>query len=218
MLEELGFRLDLEPDRIAASIDELGFGFMFAPTHHPAMKHAGPVRRELAARTVFNVLGPLTNPAGARAQVMGVYSPELVPVIADVLAQLGARRAFVVHGAGGIDELSPAGPNLVCEVVDGDVRRREIDPLELGVERCDPAELRGGTPAENALKIREVFDGGNGGRRSAILLNAAGAIAAGGHAKDLKEGVGLAREAIDNGAAGERLEALIAFSHAGAGA
>jgi anthranilate phosphoribosyltransferase len=218
VLEELGFRLDLEPDRIAASIDELGFGFMFAPTHHPAMKHAGPVRRELAARTVFNVLGPLTNPAGARAQVMGVYSPELVPVIADVLAQLGARRAFVVHGAGGIDELSPAGPNLVCEVVDGDVRRREIDPLELGVERCDPAELRGGTPAENALKIREVFDGGNGGRRSAILLNAAGAIAAGGHAKDLKEGVGLAREAIDNGAAGERLEALIAFSHEGAAA
>jgi anthranilate phosphoribosyltransferase len=218
VLEQLGFRLDLEPDRIAASIDELGFGFMFAPTHHPAMKHAGPVRRELAARTVFNVLGPLTNPAGARAQVMGVYSPELVPLIADVLAQLGARRAFVVHGAGGIDELSPAGPNLVCEVTDGDVRRREIDPLELGVDRCDPAELRGGTPAENALKIREVFDGGNGGRRSAILLNAAGAIAAGGHAKDLKEGVGLAREAIDNGAAGERLEALIAFSHEGAAA
>jgi anthranilate phosphoribosyltransferase len=217
VLEQLGFRLDLEPDRIAASIDELGFGFMFAPTHHPAMKHAGPVRRELAARTVFNVLGPLTNPAGARAQVMGVYSPELVPLIADVLAQLGARRAFVVHGAGGIDELSPAGPNLVCEVTDGDVRRREIDPLELGVDRCDPAELRGGTPAENAVKIREVFDGGNGGRRSAILLNAAGAIAAGDHAKDLKEGVGLAREAIDNGAAGERLEALIAFSHAGAG-
>ena len=134
------------PERIAQSIDELGFGFMFAPTHHPAMKHAGPVRRELAARTVFNVLGPLTNPAGARAQVVGVYSPQLVPVIADVLAKLGARRAFVVHGAGGIDELSPAGPNLVCEVVDGDVRRREIDPLDLGIERCDPDELRGGTP------------------------------------------------------------------------
>ena len=217
VLEQLGFQLELEPERIAESIDELGFGFMFAPTHHPAMKHAGPVRRELAARTVFNVLGPLTNPAGARAQVMGVYSPELVPVIADVLAQLGARRAFVVHGAGGIDELSPAGPNLVCEVADGDVRQREIDPLDLGIDRCDPAELRGGTPAENALKIREVFDGGNGGRRSAILLNAAGAIAAGGHAKDLREGVGLAREAIDNGAAGERLEALVAFSRSGAG-
>ena len=212
VLEELGFRLDLEPARIAQSIDELGFGFMFAPTHHPAMKHAGPVRRELATRTVFNVLGPLTNPAGARAPVVGVYSPLLVPVIADVLAQLGARRAFVVHGFGGIDELSPAGSNLVCEVVDGTVRRREIDPLDLGIDRCDPEELRGGTPAENAQRIREVFEGGNGGRRSAILLNAAGAIAAGGHAKDLKEGIGLAREAIDNGAAAERLDALVAFS------
>jgi anthranilate phosphoribosyltransferase len=212
VLEALGFELEQEPDRIARSIDELGFGFMFAPTHHPAMKHAGPVRRELAARTVFNVLGPLTNPAGARAQVVGVYSPLLVPVIADVLAQLGARRAFVVHGAGGIDELSPAGPNLVCEVVDGFVRRREIDPLELGVERCAPEELRGGTPPENAAKIRSVFSGANGGRRSAILLNAAGAIAAGGHADDLKEGLAIAREALDSGAAGERLERLIAFS------
>jgi anthranilate phosphoribosyltransferase len=212
VLEELGFRLDMTPERIARSIDELGFGFMFAPTHHPAMKHAGPVRRELATRTVFNVLGPLTNPAGARAQVVGVYSPLLVPVIADVLAQLGARRAFVVHGAGGIDELSPAGPNLVCEVVAGDVHRRELDPLDLGIERCDPAELRGGTPAENARSIREVFAGGNGARRSAILLNAAGAIAAGGHARDLKEGIGLAREALDSGAAAERLDALATFS------
>jgi anthranilate phosphoribosyltransferase len=212
VLEQLGFDLALPPERIAASIDTLGFGFMFAPTHHPAMKHAGPVRTELAARTVFNVLGPLTNPAGARAQVVGVYSPALVPVIADVLARLGAQRAFVVHGAGGIDELSPAGPNLVCEVVDGDVRRREIDPEELGVPRCDPAELRGGTPEENAQRIREVFAGGNGGRRSAILLNAAGAIAAGGHAADLREGLAAAQEALDSGAAGERLDQLIAFS------
>jgi anthranilate phosphoribosyltransferase len=185
---------------------------MFAPTHHPAMKHAAPVRRELAARTVFNVLGPLTNPAGARAQIVGVYSPLLVPVIADVLAKLGARRAFVVHGAGGIDELSPAGPNLVYEVVDGDVHRREIDPADFGVERCDPAELRGGTAEENALKIRDVFAGANGGRRAAILLNAAGAIAAGGHAADLAEGYAVACEALDSGAAGERLDALVAFS------
>ncbi|HEX5450429.1 MAG TPA: anthranilate phosphoribosyltransferase [Gaiellaceae bacterium] len=214
VLEQLGFQLELTPSRIAESIDELGFGFMFAPTHHPAMRHAAPVRRELAARTVFNVLGPLTNPAGARAQVVGVYSPLLVPVIADVLAQLGARRAFVVHGAGGIDELSPAGPNLVCEVVDGFVRRREIDPLDLGVPRCAPEELRGGDAVENAAKIRDVFAGGNGGRRSAILLNAAGAIAAGGHAADLKEGLAIARDALDSGAAGERLEQLIAFSKA----
>jgi anthranilate phosphoribosyltransferase len=212
VLEALGFELQQPPERIAQSIDELGFGFMFAPTHHPAMRHAAPVRRELAARTVFNVLGPLTNPAGARAQVVGVYSPLLVPVIADVLARLGARRAFIVHGAGGIDELSPAGPNLVCEVVDGSVGRREIDPLELGVERCAPDELRGGSPAENATKIRQVFAGANGGRRSAILLNAAGAIAAGGHAEDLREGLALARQALDSGAAAARLEQLVAFS------
>src|SRR6476619_3460017 len=204
VLEELGFNLELSPTRIAQSIDDLGFGFMFAPTHHPAMKHAGPVRTQLAARTVFNVLGPLTNPAGARAHVVRVCSPELVPVIADVLARLGARRAYVVHGAGGIDELSPAGPNLVCEVVDGDVRRREIDPLDLGIERCDPDELRGGSAEENARKIREVFEGGNGGRRSAIILNAAGAIAAGGHAADLREGVAIARETLESGAAASR--------------
>jgi anthranilate phosphoribosyltransferase len=215
VLEALGFNLDLGSARIAQSIDELGFGFMFAPAHHPAMKHAAPVRRELAARTVFNVLGPLTNPAGARAQVVGVYSPLLVPVIADVLAKLGARRAFVVHGAGGIDELSPTGPNLVCEVVDGDVRRREIDPLELGIERCGLDELRGGTPEENAVKIHDVFHGANGGRRSAIVLNAAGAIAAAGHAADLREGVAIAQEALESGAAADRLDRLVAFSQAG---
>ena len=212
VLEALGFRLELPPARIERSIDDLGFGFLFAPTHHPAMRHAAPVRRELAARTVFNVLGPLTNPAGARAQLVGVYAPSLVRTIAEVLAQLGARRAFVVHGAGGIDELSPVGPNLVCEVVGGGVREREIDPLELGVERCDPAELRGGSPAENAAAIRAVFRGENGGRRSAILLNAAGAIAAAGRARDLREGLGFAREAVDSGAAAGRLDELIAFS------
>jgi anthranilate phosphoribosyltransferase len=213
VLEALGFNLDLPPERVARSIDELGFGFLFAPTHHPAMRHAAPVRRDLAARTVFNVLGPLTNPAGARAQVVGVYASGLVRTIAEVLAQLGARRAFVVHGADGIDELSPAGPNLVCEVVDGWVRERTIDPLELGVPRCDPSELRGGSAAENAASIRGVFAGENGGRRSAILLNAAGAIAAGGHAEDLREGLELARGAVDSGAAAERLERLIASTH-----
>jgi anthranilate phosphoribosyltransferase len=213
VLEALGFTLEQPPERIEQSIDELGFGFLFAPSHHPAMRHAAPVRKELATRTVFNVLGPLTNPAGARAQVVGVYSPQLVRTIADVLATLGARRAFVVHGAGGIDELSPVGPNLVAEVVDGSVRERTLDPEEeLGVERCDVAELRGGTPAENAAAVRAVFAGENGGRRSAILLNAAGAIAAAGHAADLREGLELAREAIDSGAAAERLEQLVSFS------
>jgi anthranilate phosphoribosyltransferase len=211
VLEALGFELELPPERIAHSIDTLGFGFLFAPTHHPAMKHAAPVRKELAARTVFNVLGPLTHPAGARAQVVGVYSPDLVKTLAEVLATLGARRAFVVHGAGGIDELSPAGPNLVYEVVDGGVQEREIDPLELGIARCAPEELRGGSPEENATAIRDVFAGGDGGRRDAILLNAAGAIAAGGHAEDLREGLELAREAVESGAATERLKVLIAF-------
>ena len=212
VLEALGFRLEQPPERIARSIDELGFGFMFAPSHHPAMRHAAPVRSELAARTVFNVLGPLTNPAGARAQVIGVYAPELVPTMAAVLSQLGARRAFVVHGAHGIDELSPAGPNLVCEVVDGAVIEREIDPLELGVPRCSPEELRGGSPEDNARTIREIFAGADGGSRDAILLNAAGAIAAAGHAEDLREGLELARTAVDSGAAAARLEELARFT------
>jgi anthranilate phosphoribosyltransferase len=214
VLEALGFRLEQPANRIAQSIDELGFGFLFAPAHHPAMRHAAEVRRELATRTVFNVLGTLTNPAGARAQVVGVYAPELVRTIAEVLLRLGARRAFVVHGAGGIDELSPCGPNLLCEVVEGGVRERTIDPEELGVPRCRTADLRGGSPEENAEAIREVFAGADGGRRSAILLNAAGAIAAGGHAEDLREGLDLARAAVDSGAAAERLERLAAFSRA----
>jgi anthranilate phosphoribosyltransferase len=213
VLEALGFRLEQEPERIARSIDELGFGFMFAPTHHPAMRHAAPVRRELATRTVFNVLGPLTNPAGARAQIVGVYSPDLVPTIAEVLARLGARRAFVVHGAGGIDELSPAGPNVVAEVVDGEVRERTIDPLELGIPRCRPGDLVGRDPSGNADTIVHIFARREfGPRRDAILLNAAGAIAAAGHAEDLGDGLVLARETLDSGAASARLEELISFS------
>ncbi len=215
VLERLGFRIELPPERIAESIDELGFGFMFAPNHHPAMRHAAPVRRDLGTRTVFNILGPLTNPAGARGQVIGVYSPHLVPLIAGVLARLGARRAFVVHGAGGIDELSPAGVNLVGEVVDGDIREYELDPLELGIERWDPAELRGGTIDENAAAIEGIFAGATGARRAAVLLNAAAAIVAGGRAADLAEGLLAAREAVDSGAAGERLVELVAFSQAG---
>jgi anthranilate phosphoribosyltransferase len=212
VLEALGFRLDLEPERIERSIDELGFGFLFAQAHHPAMRHAAPVRRELATRTVFNVLGPLTNPAGARALVLGVYSPELTRTLAAALVQLGVTRAYVVHGAGGIDELSPCGPNLVCEVENGSVREYALDPLDLGVERCDQSELQGGDPATNARALRDVLAGAGGGHRSAVILNAAGGIAAAGHAENLREGIERAREAIDSGVAASRLDELIAFS------
>ncbi|HEY4347761.1 MAG TPA: anthranilate phosphoribosyltransferase [Gaiellaceae bacterium] len=214
VLEALGFELSMPPGRIEESIDTLGFGFLFAQAHHPAMKHAGPVRRELATRTIFNVLGPLTNPAGARAQVVGVYAPGMARTIAEALVRLDARRAYVVHGAGGIDELSPAGPNLVCEVADGAVREYQLDPADLDIPRCDPAVLGGGDPAANAKGLRAVVCGEvrEGGHRDAVLLNAAGAIAASGHAADLREGLELARTAIDSGAAGVRLDALIAFS------
>ena len=213
VLEELGFNLDLTPERIARSIDELGFGFMFAQAHHPAMKYAGPVRKELATRTIFNILGPLTNPAGARCQMIGVYSKELVRPIAEALVQLGSERAFVVHGAGGLDELSPVGPNDVCEIRDGEINERVIDPLDLGVPRCELEELRGGDPAANAAAIREVFQGSNGGRRNAVLLNAAGTIAAAGLAEDLAEGIEIATETLASRKAEERLEQLIAFSN-----
>jgi len=212
VLEALGFDLALPPRRIEQSIDELGFGFLFAPAHHPAMRHAAPVRRELAARTVFNVLGPLTNPAGARAQVVGVYAPDVARTIAAALVRLDARRAYVVHGAAGIDELSPAGPNLVCEVARGRVREYELDPESLGIPRCDPDELRGGDATTNAAALRDVLAGADGGHRSAVLLNAAGAVAACGHAADLREGLALATEAIDSGAAAERLDRLVTFS------
>jgi anthranilate phosphoribosyltransferase len=160
------------------------------------------------------VLGPLTNPAGARAQVIGVYDPSLVRTIAEVLVRLGARRAFVVHGAHGLDELSPSGPNLVCEVADGQVTQREVDPRDLGIPRCDPTELRGGSPEQNAGIITSILAGAGGAGKDAILLNAAGAIASAGHAADLREGLGLARAAVDSGAAATRLEDLRRFSHA----
>ena len=213
VLEALGFELEQQPARIAESIDRYGFGFMFAPSHHPAMRHAAPVRRELGTRTIFNVLGPLTNPAGARAGVFGVYSAALVRTIADALAQLETHRAFVVHGFGGIDELSPCGPNEVCEVVEGGVRERVIDPAELGIEPSDPALLTGGTPDENAGEIRAILAGALGGpKRDAVLLNAAGGIAAAGHARDLHEGLDIARRTVVSGATAARLDELAAFS------
>ena len=214
VLEALGFDIELDPQAIARSIDELGFGFLYAPLHHPAMRHAGPVRRELATRTVFNVLGPLTNPAGARGQVVGVFAEELAGVVAEALAILGTHRAFVVHGAGGIDELSPAGPNLVYEVRDGDIHRTVVEPGELGLAPSHPAALRGGTPAENAAAIREVLGGAAGPARDAVLLNAAYALVVAGRVEDPRDGLELAANAIDTGAAAERLDALVAFSRA----
>jgi anthranilate phosphoribosyltransferase len=214
VLEELGLALELQPERIAASIDEHGFGFMFARAHHPAMRHAASVREELGTRTVFNVLGPLANPAGARDGVFGVYSPDLARTYAEALAGLGARRAFVVHGSGGIDELTPAGPNLVVEVVDGVIRESELDPRDVGLERSDPADLRGGSPSENATAIRRVLEGERGGRRDAVVLNAAGALVAAGSVDGLAEGVAEAARAVDTGAAGATLERLVAFSNA----
>jgi anthranilate phosphoribosyltransferase len=212
VLEELGLELELPPDRIAASIDAHGFGFMFARVHHPAMRHAAPVRQELGTRTVFNVLGPLANPAGARDGVFGVYSAELARTYAEALAGLGARRALVVHGSGAIDELSPAGPNLVVEVVDGDIRESQLDPRHLGMAPADPGELRGGTPPENAAAIRRVLEGEPGPRRDAVVLNAAGALVAAGVADALADGVVLAARALDTGEAGATLEQLVGFS------
>jgi anthranilate phosphoribosyltransferase len=212
VMEALGFELEQPPERIARSIDLHGFGFMFAPMHHPAMKHAAPVRRELGTRTVFNLLGPLTNPAGARAQVVGVFSPVLARTVADVLSLLGTSRAFVVHGAGGVDELSPAGPNLVFDVSGDGVSELVVDSVDLGIERCRPEELSGGDPAANADAIRRVLGGERGGRRDAILLNGAAALVVAGLAADLREGLELARDAVDSGAAAERLEQAAAFS------
>ena len=212
VLEALGIDVEQAPDRIAASIDEHGFGFMFARAHHPAMRHAAPVRQELQVRTVFNVLGPLANPAGARNGVFGVYSAALARIYAETLAGLGARRAFVVHGDGGLDELSPSGSNLVVEVVDGAIREWELDPRSLGISRSSPDELRGGTAAENAETVRRVLGGEPGGRRDAVLLNAAGAVVAAELAGDIGEGVEVAAAAIDSGAALATLERLVAFS------
>jgi anthranilate phosphoribosyltransferase len=212
VLEELGLALELPPERIAASIDEHGFGFMFARAHHPAMRHAAPVRQELGTRTVFNILGPLANPAGARDGVFGVYAPELARTYAEALARLGARRALVVHGEGGIDELSPTGPSLVVEIVGGEVREWQLEPRELGFASSDPAELRGGSPSENADAIRRVLEGERSGRRDAVVLNAAAALLAADVVADLGEAVAVAMHALDSGDAGRTLEHLVEFS------
>jgi anthranilate phosphoribosyltransferase len=218
VLEALGVRIDLPPGDVADCIDEVGFGFLFAQAHHPAMRHAGPVRRELAVRTVFNLLGPLTNPAGARRQVMGVYAEHLVEPMAQVLARLGVDHALVVHGAGGLDELTPTGENLMAEVRDGSVlavTTLDPRPLSTGPAPGTPEDLRvGGDPAHNAAVIRTVFDGERGPRRDAVILNAAAAMLVGGQVDDFEVGIDAAVETIDSGAAQRKLDELVAFTQA----
>ncbi len=215
VLASLGVSLDLAPEQVARAIDEVGIGFLFAPKFHPAMKHAGGVRKELGQRTIFNVLGPLTNPAGADVQVIGVYDPALTEPLARVLGQLGARAAFVIHGYGGLDELNPSGPNRVSHLKDGEVRTFELDPAALGFDRMPLEELRGGAPADNAAILRGLLGGRlNGARRASVLLNASAALAA--ETGDFQAALGEARESLDSGAAAQKLEALVAFSQANA--
>jgi len=214
VLEALGFEVELPAARVAESIDKLGFGFMFAPLHHPAMKHAAAVRRELGIRTVFNLLGPLTNPAGAERQVIGVYAPELVPLMASVLAELGVERALVVHGAGAIDELTTLGPNRACLVEGSHARGYDIDPSGLGFEPGDAAALQGGSASENANRTRAILAGESGTAADTVVLNAAAALFVAGTVRTLGDGCLAARSAILGGAATARLEELIAFSNA----
>jgi anthranilate phosphoribosyltransferase len=211
VLAALGLNLDLTAEQVGTAIDDIGIGFMFAPKFHPAMKHAIGPRKEIGQRTIFNVLGPLTNPAGADVQVMGVYDPALTEPLAHVLAGLGARAAFVIHGYGGTDELNACGPNRVSHLLNGAVRTFELDPAELGFERGELAELRGGGPDVNAGMMRELLAGGvDGARRNAVILNAAAAIAA--ETGDLPAGVAEAAAALESGAALAKLEALIEYS------
>ncbi|MFQ6100885.1 MAG: bifunctional anthranilate synthase component II/anthranilate phosphoribosyltransferase [Anaerolineae bacterium] len=217
VLEALGVNLSLTPEQVAQAIDEIGVGFIFAPNFHPAMRYAIGPRRELGVRTVFNLLGPLTNPAGASAQLLGVYDGSLTEVLARVLQQLGSRAAYVVHGFGGLDELTTSGPNRVScfgiEPGDGRVVTKALDPRELGFAPARPEDLRGGTPEENARIMRAILSGQDRGpRRDVVLLNAAAALVAGGKAADLREGVARAADSIDGGAALRVLEGLIAYS------
>jgi anthranilate phosphoribosyltransferase len=209
VLEALGARIDLSPEQVKACLEETGVGFMFAPSFHPAMKFAAGPRREIGVRTVFNILGPLTNPAGAACQVLGVADPSLAETMALVLARLGSRRALVVHGRDGLDEMSISGPTLVCELVEGCVRQYVVTPQEVGLALSEAASVAGGTPEENAAALREVLAGRPGPRRDIVLLNAAAGLVALERAAALAEGVALAAEAIDSGAARERLEQFI---------
>lgn len=205
VLEKLGVKIDLTPEGVARCINEAGIGFLFAPVFHPSFRFAGATRRELGLRTVFNVLGPLCNPAGAKYQALGVADASMAGKMADVLQRLGVERAIVFHAADGMDELSVASPSFVIEV-DGQRKDYELDPAELGLGRAPVESMRGGGPDENARLAREVIGGAKGPRRDVVLLNAAAALRASGLARDWKDGLGLAAEAIDSERAGEVLD------------
>ena len=212
VVETLGINIELPPAKVARCVDDVGIGFLYAPLLHTAMKHVMAARREMGIRTVFNMLGPLTNPAGANAQVIGVYSDALTEPLARVLAELGTLRAFVVHGADGLDEVSNTGPSNISEVHEGAVRSSTVRPEDFGLPRASIQDLRGGDRAENAEIIRKVLAGEAGPRRDIVLMNAAAALVVGGKARDFKEGVALAAKSIDSGAAAAKLADLVEVS------
>lgn len=209
LLTALGVKIDVPPDVMEESIREAGIGFLYAPALHPAMKFAMPVRKEMAIRTIFNMLGPLTNPAGAKGQIIGVFAPELTEAFANVLKDLGSTRAFLVHGNDGMDEITTTTTTRVSELRDGKVTTYELDPLEYVETYATPSDLAGGDPEANANITRRVLDGESGPHRDIVCLNAAGAIVAGGRADDIKAGMALANESIDSGKAANALKTLV---------
>ena len=211
VLEQLGVKIDLGPDGVARCIDEAGIGFLFAPVFHPSFRFAGVPRRELGLRTVFNVLGPLCNPAGAKYQALGVADGSMAGKMADVLLRLGVERAIVFHAGDGMDELSVSAPSFVIEI-DGARKEYELDPAELGLKAAPVDSMRGGGPEENARIALEVLQGAKGPRRDVVLLNSAAALRAAGLATTWKEGLGMAAEAIDSGRAGEVLQRWVKIS------
>ena len=214
VLEALGAKIELSPAQVAACIERAGIGFMFAPAFHPAMKHVGPLRREMGVRTVFNLVAPLANPARASRQVVGVPRIDLVETIAAVLRQCGSERALVVHGDDGFDELSISGPTTVGELIGGVVRTYRIAPEDVDLPCHNIAYLRGGTPEQNATELRLVLDGAPGPRRDFTLINAGAALFAYGSAADIRSGVVLAAQSIDSGAARAKLDAFVEATNA----
>ena len=212
VVEALGIRIDLAPEDVARCIDEAGIGFLYAPLLHSAMRHVMLARREMKIRTVFNLLGPLCNPAGANAQVLGVYSEKVSDMMAQVLCALGCRRALVVHGLDGLDEITVSGETKICEVRDGEVKSYYVVPEDFGLTRAPIGQIQGGDAARNAEIIREVLSGHESTRREVVLLNAAAGLVAGGKARHLREGIEMARNSISSGAAAAKLKQLILIS------